>query len=138
MFHRKERSKVDAKGGGRFHWVGECLHHRPHTRSHLMISKMIHVQYHLLGHGQRGGEGGVETVRVKSAEVLHLSVVKIRIQVIHRHLLDQISQIWLLFGGFSNHMTTCFDSEAGRRGRKRESQQRILMKLKSRRQSSSV
>ena len=60
----------------------------------------MYVQYHLLGHDERGGEGGVETVRVKPAEVLHLSVVKICIQVIHRHLLDQLSQ--RLFGGFSN------------------------------------
>ena len=56
-------------------------------------------QYNLLGHGQRVGEGGVETVGVKPAEVLHLSIVKIRIQVIHRHLIGQIGQRGL-FGGF--------------------------------------
>lgn len=58
------------------------------------------VQYNLLGHSQRVGKGGVETVRVKPAEVLHLSIVKIRIQVIYRHLIDQIGQRWGLFGGF--------------------------------------
>ena len=60
---------------------------------------MMCEQYNLLGHGQRVGEGGVETVGVKPAEVLHLSIVKIRIQVIHRHLIGQIGQRGL-FGGF--------------------------------------
>ena len=106
----EQRSKEDTKGRGGFHWVCERFHHRPHTRSHLdIISHFIisHskatkisnnykcVQYdHLVGQYQRGAEGGgVETVGVKPAEVLHLSIVKIRIQVIHSHLFDQINHL---------------------------------------------
>ena len=65
----------------------------------------------------------MKTVRVEPAEVLHLQVVEICIQMVHSHLV-------VILKDFSNNPPTCFDSEAGKRKKKKGTEPSILVNTK--------
>ena len=65
----------------------------------------------------------MKTVRVEPAEVLHLQVVKICIQMVHSHLV-------VILKDFSNNHPTCFDSEVGKRKKKKGTEPSILVNTK--------
>ena len=65
----------------------------------------------------------MKTVRVEPAEVLHLQVVEICIQMVHSHLVAILKD-------FSNNHPTCFDSEVGKRKKNKGTEPSILMNTK--------
>ena len=65
----------------------------------------------------------MKTVRVEPAEVLHLQVVEICIQMVHSHLV-------VILKDFSKNHPTCFDSEAGKRKKKKGTEPSILVNTK--------
>ena len=65
----------------------------------------------------------MKTVGVQPGEVLHLQVVEICIQMVHSHLV-------VILKDFGKNPSTCFDSEAGKRKKKKGTEPSILVNTK--------